>query len=182
MAIVGHRAADILAEEFDDRRNPFTNRGVCNVGCRLDADSRYSPADEMLQQIPIVARDFDHMAITTQPETIYHGLRVQAGVLDPAIRERRKVWVVAKNVLRTHIGFKLDEIAFAADADVERIEWLHLVETLGRDVTFAQRGHAEVHHRVSQGRAAESANRPGDSRTAWHESLQYNKCGRNLRP
>jgi hypothetical protein len=54
-------------------------------------------------------------------------------------------------VLRSDVLLELHEETALTDAHMERVEGLHAVETLGRDIALAQRRHAEVDEGVPEG-------------------------------
>ena len=60
-------------------------------------------------------------------------------------------------MLARHIGGKLHEQAGVAQADVQRIEDLGLVEPFGGNIALAQRRHPEVDERARKRRAAQAA-------------------------
>ncbi|MNC92619.1 hypothetical protein D3C83_90790 [compost metagenome] len=46
-------------KEPDQRGNTFRNGGFCNSGCWLYPEAADSAVDEVLQQIAVIARQFD---------------------------------------------------------------------------------------------------------------------------
>jgi hypothetical protein len=79
------------------------------------------------------------------------------GVIDPAVRIRRKVGVLTEDLIRAHICLELDQEARTANLDVERIECLSLIELIALQVRFAQRRYAKIDEGVAQRLGAESA-------------------------
>ena len=90
-------------------------------------------------------------------EPVDHLIGVRAGVLHPAVGERREVGVLGEDVLGADVLLQLHEPALPADVDVERVERLHRVDLVGAEVALAERRHAEVDDGVPQWRAAEPA-------------------------
>ncbi len=87
---------------------------------------------------------------------------VLAAVLQPARGVGREVRVLAEDLFTAHVLLELDQVAPAAHEHVQRIERLHLVELLLREIALAERRHAEVDERVLERRAAEPAARAVD--------------------
>ena len=99
----------------------------------------------MLEQIAVVAGEFDHLIPWAEVEPLHHPFRVHAAVFDPAIRIRREVRIFAEDMLVADVGLELDQETLAADVDVERVEGLHLVQLVTTHVTFAKRRHSQIH-------------------------------------
>jgi hypothetical protein len=115
----------------------------------------------VLQQVAVVAGDLHDQARRIQAKARDRHVDVPPRVLDPGVRVRREVGVLAEDVLRRDELLELHEQARGAHADVERIEALHRPELLGRDVALTQRGHAQVDERVAQRLGAETARGSG---------------------
>ena len=64
------------AKKGNVRRNAFLLRRSGDVRRRFDAENWNPPLLEELQQISVVAGDFDHVRARTQFETIRHQMRV----------------------------------------------------------------------------------------------------------
>src|SRR5207245_1811573 len=77
----------------------------------------------------------------------------------PAFRVRREVRVLGKDVLGGNVLLELNQEAGSADVSVERVEWLHRVRLLRRDVALAQRRHSQVDEGMPQRRLAVQAPR-----------------------
>ena len=107
--------------------------------------------DEVLEQVAVVAGELDDLVLWAEIESLDHSLGVDAAVLDPAIRVRGEVRVVAEDVLGADVRLELDQETLAADVDVERVERLHLVELVATHVAFAERRHSQIHEGVASG-------------------------------
>ncbi len=70
------RVASSTAEELDDRLDPLLLRDLRDVGGGLDAE-RWDPArDHVLQQVAVVAREFDDQAVLVEAEALDRHLNV----------------------------------------------------------------------------------------------------------
>jgi len=58
------------------------------------------------------------------------------------------------------IGFELDQETVGADHGMQRIIGLHLVDLIGRDEAFAERGHADLTSYLQGGKRAAARRRP----------------------
>ena len=123
---------------------PFSTAASRDVGRRLDAQHRHAARDEMLQQVAVVAGDLHHLAAGPSLQRLDRHLGVAPRMLDPAGRVGREVGVLGEDLLRRDELLQLHQEALVADVGVQRIERLHLVQLLGRDVRLAQRRHAEI--------------------------------------
>ena len=70
---------------------------------------------------------------------------------------RREVRVVGEDVLAGHVRGQLDEQALVAQADVQRVEDLRVVEALRGQVALAKRRHPKVDERARKFRTAQAA-------------------------
>ena len=71
--------------------------------------------DEVLEQVAVVARDFDDEALLRQMQAPPHGLGVGPRMLDPGARVGREVGVLAEDVRRADVFGQLDQEAVRAD-------------------------------------------------------------------
>ena len=110
--------------------------------------------DQVLQEVPVVAGDFDNEMMSREAELVDHLVDVAPAVIQPAIGVGREVRVVAEDFLTAHILLQLHEETLVADVDDERVKRLHRVQLITTQVTLAQRRHAEVGHDVREGGAA----------------------------
>ena len=85
-------------------------------------------SSEILQQIAVVAGQLDHEAVLAEPQPAAHDLAVRLGVGEHRVGEGREIGVVVEDFPRADVLFELDQEALLADADVQRIERLHLVQ------------------------------------------------------
>ncbi len=82
---------------------------------------------------------------------------VLAGMLQVAGGEGREICVLAKDVLAGDVGGQLDEQAFFAEVNTQRIKGLGFVELVGGEIRFAERRGAQVDEDVVQWRIAMTA-------------------------
>ena len=130
-ALGGQLVRQLDAEEAHHGRHALLLGGRGHVGRRLDAEDRDAGLDEPLQEVAVVARQLDHLARRAVAEPVDHLVGVGAGVLHPAVGERREVGVLGEDVLGADVLLQLHEPALAADVDVERVERLHRVDLVG---------------------------------------------------
>ena len=71
-------------------------------------------------------------------------------MLDPRGGVRGEIRIFGENVFGFDIFLQLHQEAIAADEDVQREIWLHLVELLDREEAFAKGRHPEVDERRFQ--------------------------------
>ena len=112
-ALATRLAGQLGAEELDACRDAAFNRRRRDVRGRLDPEHGDAALDEVLEQVAVVARDLDDLAVGAEAEPLRHIADVGTGVLEPAPRERREVRVVAEDVLRRLEFGQLHEEAVA---------------------------------------------------------------------
>ena len=107
---------------------PLATRRLGDVGGRLDAERPDAAGDGVLQEVAVVARDLDDERVRPEAEPLDRQVDVVACVTDPRVGVRREVGVVAEDVLGRDVGRQLHQQAGRADAHVQRVERLALVE------------------------------------------------------
>ena len=59
--------------------------GSCRaISGRVNAQNRNASIEEMLKKVAVIAGDFEHLRLWTQPKPLDHGVSVMIGVMDPA--------------------------------------------------------------------------------------------------
>ena len=114
-------------EQLDHSRHPAGDRRLGDVLRGIDAEHWNALGDEELQEIAVVAPQFDDAAGRVQAQTRADHVYVLVGVGKPAVGVGREVGVLGEDVLRLDVLFDLHEEATLADPDVERVERLRLV-------------------------------------------------------
>ena len=142
--LAGERGGGLAAEELDERRDALLQRHLRDVGGRLDPEHGDLALVEVLQQVAVVGGDLDDVAALVEPEALDHLLGVAAAVLEPARGVGREVGVVGEDLLGGLELLELHEEALPADERAQRVERLHAVGALGRQVGVGERRHAEV--------------------------------------
>ena len=66
-AVGHHLFRSFRAEEGDERLNACLSRRLRHIGSRLDAENRHAEGNEMLQQIAVIAAQFDDEAFRSKP-------------------------------------------------------------------------------------------------------------------
>ena len=161
--VVGHEhmivrgqevAGGLTPEERHASGNAFALRDGRHIRGGLDSKRRNPTCDEVLEQIPVVAGQLDHLVIDPEAPPRDHLLGVGARVRDPAVRIRREIGVVGKNRLGLHVFLKLHEKAVVTDEHMQRVERLHAVQLVGAQEAFTQGRHPEIHERMTERRVA----------------------------
>ncbi len=101
---------------------PFARAAGCRAFGRLDPEAGDATGFHILQQIAVIGGDLDDMRLRAEPEARDHVRDIALGMRQPALREGGEIGVAfgeegfaAGEILR------LDEEAFAADTDDQRI-------------------------------------------------------------
>ena len=149
-------------EEFHRRGNAFRERDLRDVGGGLDSEHADPLGLEVLQQVPVVGGELDHMTVLPQAERVDHLLGIAAAVLEPAGRIRGEVGVVGEDLLRGLELLQLHQEAAAADQRPQRVIGLHRPDALRWQVSVGKRRGAQVDEHLTERSAAEAArNRRG---------------------
>lgn len=111
----------------------------------------------MLEQIAIVACDFDDKASIIKTQLFSYFLAINPGMIDPAGRIRRKIGIFSKNIGRTEIFFQLHQIAVVAHERIQRIKRLHVIKLICSEKTLTRRRHSKIHKSVLEKRPAQAA-------------------------
>ncbi len=156
-ALGGELIGELDAKELRPCGHALLDGHARNVLGRLDAEHRHPERQEMLQQIAVVARQFDDEAVGPKVQALLDHHAVLAGVLDPRCRVRGEVSVLAENLVRCDVLFQLHQQAAVAHVGVEREKGLQAVEPIGGQEALAQRRHAEVDEIVLELFAAQTA-------------------------
>ena len=172
MPALGHDlSSQSLAEEGVERRDAAFRRLFRDIGGGLDAEDRHAEADEMLEQVTVIAAELDDEALGPKPEPLLDHPAVAAGMFHPSRREGREIGVLGEDVRRAHEFRELDQPAMMANPGVQRVIGLGLVELLLGEEALAERRHAEIDEGVLQRRAAMAAShrllRPNSSGSSW---------------
>ena len=87
-------------KNFDQRRHPdFLSGGGHRIG-RIDPEHGNTHAQKILEQVAVVAGQFDHQARTPQRETPARHVAIRLGMRQPVVRVRREIHVIAEQFLR----------------------------------------------------------------------------------
>ena len=152
----------LRAEEPHERGHAFIDGNLSDIGRRLNAKHRYLPADEILEQVTIVAGDFHDKALAIEAKSLGHFVAVAFAMLQPGIRIGGKIRVVGKNIFGPLVFFELHEEAFLTSVYMEGIVDFAILEIRGGRVGLAKGRHAKIDKSRSQGRTAETARLGGD--------------------
>ncbi len=166
-ALAREPRAELRPEELGDRLDTSRDRCLGDVQRRLDPQHGDALREEVLQEIPVVRRELDDEALRPEREPLAHLLDVLPRVLDPRVRVRGEVRVLAEDLLgRGELG-NLGEPAALADPDVERIERLADARARrrsapsGRAATCRDRPWSAAEAPRNDGRRWRRARRPG---------------------
>jgi hypothetical protein len=97
-----------------------------------------------LQQIAVVAGDFDDLVTLIEAETRDRHLDIGLGMSQPRIGVGREVGVIAVNVFRLFNFFYLHQKTVRADVGMERVKRFHLFLTRRFHVALAQGRRSQV--------------------------------------
>ena len=95
-----HGRGQFLVEEGRFGRHSTLARGGSDIHRRLDAEARYAPCDRVLEQITVVAGDFDHEGSATESEAFRGVVDERLRVLHPGVGVRGEVCVLGECVFR----------------------------------------------------------------------------------
>ncbi len=150
-------ARGLFAKEFDDRGDALSDGNLGDVCCRLDAGGRNPRSHEMLEEVAVVAGQFDNMLPRPKAIPLDHFLCIDPSVLNPTVRIRREVGIITENMRGANIGIKLNQETAAAYVNMQRVKRLHFVQLSPIQIAFTEGRHPQIHKRVSQRRTTTSA-------------------------
>ena len=160
LEVAGDLPRGVDAEELHERAaRPRSSAAARDVGGRLDAEHRDAALHEVLQEVAVVGGELHDLAGAVEPEALDHERPRSARSAPASSTSRREVGVVAEDLVRRLELLELHEHALAADPRVQRVERLHRVAAVGRQVGVRHRRHAEVGEHRLERRGAESAGR-----------------------
>src|SRR5579862_2179871 len=159
-AATHHLVCGCCAEELDQSWNSLVYRHLSHIDGRLDPQTRNVFLDEILQQITVVAGQFNHEAGRVIAETLHHLIYIVAGMLQPTVGIRGEVGVFSEDGFGTHVLLKLNQEAALTYVNVQRIKGLHAVQLFRGEITFAQRRHPKIDQSVPQTGATKATERP----------------------
>ena len=113
-----------LAEELHQGGNADFFRSRRDGTGRIDAEHRHAHVNEVLQQVPIVAREFHDQAVFAEAEPVPRHFAVRFGVRQPVVRVGREIHVVAEQFLRRDVVVHLHQFAGFANLGAQRIALL----------------------------------------------------------
>ena len=111
----------------------------------------------MLQQIAVIAAEFDDEAFRSEPEPALDHFAVAHGMRHPSRRIGGEIGVFGENVRRADEFRKLHQPAGMANPGVERVIALGRVELVLGEEALTERRHAEIDEGVLERRAAMTA-------------------------
>jgi hypothetical protein len=100
--------------------------------------------DEILQEVAIVARSLYNETPVIQTEPRDHLVTVILSVSEPGVGVRRKIRVVAEDILGALVLFQLDQKTLIANVNVQRVVDLAPIQVSARWVGLAERRHTQV--------------------------------------
>src|SRR5262249_29388918 len=121
-------AGRFLAKKFHYGWDSFLNRDFGDIRRRLYAQDFDPLADKIAQQIAIIARDLDDLALPVQAKTFDHHFDIGFGMLEPRFRIGGEIGIVAKNMVGAFKFLELHQEAAFAHINVQRIKALDLIK------------------------------------------------------
>ena len=157
-AALGHEPSrEGEPKEFRPRLDALFTRDLGDVRRRLNAQAGHAGTLEVLQEIPVIARDFDNTAARAEGELAEVTLRRLARVAEHRVGKRGEVEIFAEQLDgRDKVG-DLQQPAVGADEHAERKARLWLAQVGGPQQVVRERLEAEVEHQFAALRAARAA-------------------------
>src|SRR5437867_3482224 len=109
LAAGSHLPRHLPPKELDPGRHALLDRHLGHIRSRLDPLHRDAPGHEPLQQVAVIARDLHHPTVPVQAEPLDHVIGVISDMIEPSIRIRREVGVIAEDRLSAHGVLPLGE-------------------------------------------------------------------------
>src|SRR5215469_16797847 len=88
-----HSGCQSLVEKGRDRRHTAVAGSCADICRRLDPQARYARGDDMLQQIAVIAADFDHKGLDSKLQPPDGLIDKILSMLDPGLRKGGKMRV-----------------------------------------------------------------------------------------
>ena len=165
----GEVFGDFLSEEFHQGFNPFFARNLRDVRGGFDAKAGNFRLHEVLQQVAVVAGDFDDEALAVQSELFHVAIARFARVAEHEIGERGEIKILGEQLDRWNEVGDLEHPAGFADSEAERKLRLLLREVGGIEEIVRQRLLAEVEDVGGVGAAAGPAFKTKTSRSHFEQ-------------
>ena len=155
--LLAHLRAGLRGEERRERGHALVAGGLADVDRRLHTQAADAALDDVLEQVAVVAGHLHHERVGGEAEALDRAVDEPAGVLDPGGGEGGEVGVLGERLLGRDQRGDLGEQAALADAHVQRVGGLRLLDGRGGEEQLARRGGAEVEEAAQLGRAAQPA-------------------------
>ncbi len=174
-ALLRESRRQVNGEEIDQCLDANRLGGPRRRFGRIDAENGDSGGKVVLQQVAVVARQFDHSVARPEAAARDQLLDVGDRVRLESIRNGREIRIIIAEQLggRDRV-VDLHEAAIVAEDQPQRITSLWLVELFGRQQAVCQRARAKVEHDVEMLRAARAAGFDRAGRR--HQALRLNGC------
>src|SRR5262249_5942051 len=109
-----------------------------DIAGRFHTQYRYVAGQKVLQQVTVVAGDFNDLTVRPERKAVDDRQTVLTGVLNPAVCIRGEIAVFAKDLLGRDELLELNQEAALTDIRMQRVEGLHAVQLFGADVRLTQ--------------------------------------------
>ena len=153
----GETGGEVCAEEFDERFDAFLASDFSDVGGGFDAETGHAEADEILQQIAVIAGDLDDAAGRAEGEFLHVALCRGAGVPEQGVGEGREVEVIGEEIDGRGEVRDLKQPAACTDGDTERKARLGFSQISREKEVICQGLMAEIEDEMTLGVAAGKA-------------------------
>ena len=160
----GEFCGEVVAEEFDQGLDAFFACDFGDVGGRLDAEAGNFGFGEVLEQVTVVAGDFDDVAVGVQGELADVALDRFAGMTEKSVGKGGKIEIFGEKLRRRDEVGDLQEPAGLANGEAEGEFGLGLGKVLGTKEVVGKGLQAEVQDEFAVGRIAGAAAERGFSR------------------
>src|ERR1700683_645555 len=126
-------------KKFRNRWNPFRDCNFRHVLCGLNSKNWYAMTFKILQQIAVVAANFNYEVLRSQTQALNHARRIFTRVAQPGFGIGRKVCVLTEELLRRLTLSDLDQETLTADPGMKRVKSFNLVQLICAQVAICQR-------------------------------------------
>jgi len=153
----GEFCGEIVAEEFDEGVDAFFTGDFGDVGGRLDAEAGDFGFGKVLEEVTVVAGDFDDVALGVKREFADVALDGFASVTEQSVGKGGKIEVFAEKLGGRDEVSDLQEPAGLADGEAQGKFGLGLGEVLGAEEIVGKGLDSEIQDELAIGRIAGAA-------------------------
>ena len=150
-AVGGQAPSQVLTEEFAQHRNAEPlgrGRRACR---RFDAEAGNAGGDKILQQIAVIAGDFDDQTVAAELQFPDDGFAIARRVREPAGRRAGEISILrAEQLVGRRVILGLHQPALIADHDLQRIIFFRPRKIVRAQIGVRGRRKAEIEEGVRE--------------------------------